>query len=165
MRVYISASWKQRERVRKVADTLRAAGHQVYDFTDSACRTLVLGIAEAREIPPEEYPENFDPARHVYAEYIQSVPDWRRAVLQNRAALRWCDAVVLLLPAGCDAHADWAFGVGLGKLTLVAGSPLAGDKTPTHMWADGFVARDDEVCGWLAREQQRFRPQIGRSNH
>jgi hypothetical protein len=141
-RVYISSSWKLRERVRDLAIVLRARGHEVYDFTDPACR-------KAEEIPPEKFPEQFDPEQHVYADYLNSNPYWRQAVEGNREALNWCDAVVLLLPSGMDAHADAYYGLGLGKRLAVVGHPKAGERTPTHMWAEAMFAHDYEVAGWL----------------
>lgn len=142
MNVYISSSWKNRERVRALAIALREAGHEVYDFTDPACRN-------APEIPPEAFPEQFDPERHVYAEYLD-VQHWRNAVAGNRLALDRCDAVALLLPCGNDAHADWAYAVGRGKRSCVVGAPRAGERTPSHWWADTFLADDGDVLGWLA---------------
>lgn len=142
MRVYLSSSWKNREAVRELAVVLRHCGHEVYDFTDPACR-------KSPEIPPERFPEQFDPARHVYADYIAAVPEWRIAVDANREALRWCDVVVLLLPCGCDGHADWAFAVGLGKYSCVVGHPKAGERTPTHLWADAILTNVTQVAPWL----------------
>ena len=144
MNVYISSSWKQREQVRALAVELRADGHEVYDFTDPACRNTP-------EIPPERFPEQFDPERHIYRDYIQSVPEWRDAVVCNRHALGWADVVVLLLPCGNDAHADWAYGVGVGKRSVVVGAPRAGDRTPTHMWADAILDHTTDVARWLKR--------------
>lgn len=143
MNIYISSSWKNRQRVREVAVALREYGHEVYDFTDPACR-------KTPEIPPERFPVQWDPEIGSYAEYITSVPEWRQAVECNRAALDRCDAVVLLLPCGADAHADWAYAVGRGKRSCVVGAPKAGDRTPTHMWADTILDYDDEITGWLA---------------
>lgn len=144
MNVYLSSSWKNREAVRTLAITLRSIGHEVYDFTDPACR-------KTEEIPPERFPEQFDPTRHLYCEYIRSNAYWRAAVFANREALERCDAVVLMLPCGNDAHADWALAVGLGKRTCVIGSPKAGERTPTHLWADAILQEDAlEVVGWLA---------------
>ena len=149
MNIYISSSWKNRERVRKLADALRDCGHVVYDFTDPKCR-------KAPEIPPEMFPEQFDPAKHLYAEYIHSVPHWRAAVEGNQEALQACDAVVLLLPCGNDAHADWAYAVGLGKKTIVVGSPKAGDRTPTHLWADAIVQDENlEIATTLYELEHR----------
>lgn len=138
MKVYLSSSWKNRDRVRALALRLRGAGHEVYDFTDPACR-------KAPEIPPEKYPEQFDPSVHVYREYITSVPEWRAAVEGNRAALDACDAVVLMLPCGNDSHADWAYAVGAGKWTLVAGQPRAGERSTTHLWGNAICDTDEEV--------------------
>lgn len=143
MRVYLSSSWKNRERVRAMAQVLRAFGHEVYDFTDPACRG-------APEIPPERFPDQFDPARHVYREYIQSEPHWRAAVVGNRQALGRCDAVILMLPAGNDAHADWALACGMGKISAVVGQPRAGERTPSHLWADAIMDRDEDAVPWLA---------------
>lgn len=139
--IYISASWKQRDRVRALANRLRGEGHEVYDFTDPACRNTP-------EIPPERFPEQFDPERHNYREYLTAVPEWRAAIECNRAALMRCSAVVLLLPAGADSHADWAFAVGRGVASAVVGGPRAGERTPSHMWADALLDTDDAAVAW-----------------
>lgn len=142
MNIYISSSWKNRERVRRLAVELRAHGHEVYDFTDPNCR-------KAPEIPPEAFPDLFDPLKHNYEQYITAVPHWRTAVECNRAALDACDVVVLLLPCGNDAHSDWAYGVGRGKKSCVVGCPKPGERTPTHMWADAFLFSEDCVAEWV----------------
>lgn len=142
MRVYISSSWKNRENVRTLAQILRTWGHVVYDFTDPACRTTP-------EIPPERFPEQFDPEQHVYREYLLAVPEWKEAVFCNREWLDSCDVVVLLLPCGNDAHADAYYALGKGKKLIVVGQPLAGDRTPTHLWADRIVDNFYEVLDAL----------------
>lgn len=135
MRIYISASWKQRQVVRDVAVRLRSEGHEVYDFTDPACRKVP-------ELPPERFNRMFDPAEGGYPAYLNSFPEFKAAMAENRAALDWCDAVLLILPCGLDATADWAYAVGKGKFTVVAGAPKKGERHPTHLWAD---ARDSTV--------------------
>lgn len=141
MKVYISSSWKNRQRVRALAEQLRGAGHEVYDFTDPASR----GVPE---IPPEAFTEQFDPDKHVYRRYIQR-SEWREAVMGNKRALDDCDVCVLLLPCGNDAHADWAYAVGRGRVTAVVGAPRAGERTPTHMWADVFLDEDADVVTFV----------------
>ena len=141
MKVYISASWKNRTNVRALAELLRVMGHEVYDFTDPACR-------QTPEIPPERFPGQFDPLRHTYAEYLDR-PEWRGAVEENRKAIQWCDVVLLLLPCGIDATADWAYGVGIGKRSLIVGSPRAGERSPVHLWADKIVRTWDEAVNEL----------------
>ena len=141
--IYISSSWKNRTRVRELANSLRAWGYDVYDFTDPACR-------KTEEIPPEKFPDQFDRDRHIYSEYIQSNPYWRAAVYANREALKQCAAVILLLPCGNDAHADWALAVGMGKPSCVVGESKSGDRTPSHLWADAIMPDDPlSIANWL----------------
>lgn len=143
LKIYIACSWKQRDRVRALAMALRRAGHDVYDFTDPACR-------DVPEIPPERFPEQFDPERGSYADYLRAVPEWADAVMCNRRALRRCDVAVLLLPCGADSHADWAFAVGAGKWTAVVCTQREGERTPSHLWADALLADDSAVAPWVA---------------
>ena len=141
--IYISSSWKNRECVRKLADQLSESGHSVYDFTNPKCR-------KTPEIPPERFPEQFDPDIHTYSQYIQR-PEWKAAVDENRSAIGRADLVILLLPCGNDAHADWALGVGMGKQSIVAGHPNKGDRSPVHMWADVILDSPDDVAGYIDR--------------
>jgi hypothetical protein len=143
LRVYLSSSWKNRERVRYLADAIRAQGHEVYDFTDPGCRE---GIPE---IPPEKFPEPFDPKKDLYRNYINSQPPWRQAVMRNKQALNNCDVAVLMLPCGQDAHADAYYALGLGRILAVVGQPKEGERTPTHLWADAILDHDNEVPTWL----------------
>jgi len=141
-RVYISSSWKNRDRVRALAETLRSAGHEVFDFTNPAHR-------QTPEIPPERFPEQFDPERHVYRAYLDAVPEWRAAVEENRRALERTDAVVLVLPCGMDAHADAFYALGRGAHLAVLGAPRAGERCPTHLWAGALLDADGDVLPWL----------------
>jgi len=143
LRVYLSTSWKNRVRVRALADAIRADGHEVYDFTDPKCREGVP------EIPPETFPETFNPAIMLYRDYITGTPAWRTAVMRNKEALIWCDVAVLMLPCGQDAHADAFFAAGASKMLVVCGQPLVGQRTPTHLWADAILDRDNDVPAWL----------------
>lgn len=106
-------------------------------FTDERCRDTPL-------IPPEKYPELFDPDKHRYKEYL-SKAEFKQAVDGNRRAIEASDIVVLLLPAGVDAHSDWAYGIGKGKVTIVVGHPIAGERHPVHLWAD-FMVDTEEEC-------------------
>ncbi len=140
--IYISSSWKNRDRVRALAVALRKRGHEVYDFTDPASR-------KAPEIPPEMFPEQYDVDKHDYAAYLSSVPHWRRAVYDNLDALRRCDLCILLLPCGADSHADWGVAVGAGKRSIVVGHPKSGERTPSHLWAEHIFVDEAEALLWL----------------
>ncbi|MFC1751565.1 hypothetical protein ACFLY5_00260 [Patescibacteria group bacterium] len=127
--VYISSSWKNRKKVRNLAVELRKFGFNVYDFTDRECRT-------EEEIPPEKFPEQFDPEVDNYWHYLNSREEWKNSVIGNKKALDTCDIVILLLPCGIDATADWAYAVGRGKTTYIIGHPPKGERSPTHLWAE-----------------------------
>lgn len=140
MNIYISSSWKNRDRVRAFAVALRSQGHEVYDFTDPLSR-------KAPETPPELFPAQFDPTKHNYAEYLDSVPNWRTAVYGNLAAIRRCDLCVLLLPCGADSHADWGVAVGAGKRSVVVGQP--GERTPSHLWSEKIIDSDAKALAYI----------------
>jgi hypothetical protein len=142
--VYISSSWKNRERVREVANLLRSKGFSAYDFTDPRCR-------ETEEIPPKKFPKQFDPEIHVYSYYLNR-PEWREAVEENRRTLNTCNAVILLLPCGIDATADWAYAVGRGVPSVVVGHPRKGERSPVHLWADAMVETVEEAVELLCTD-------------
>ena len=120
-----------------MAEMLRNHGFEVYDFTDSSRR-------KQEEIPPEKFPDQFDPEEHIYQEYLNR-PEWKNAVVENREALDNCVVVILLLPCGIDAHADWAYAVGRGASSIIVGHPNAGERSPVHLWADALIESDDEI--------------------
>jgi hypothetical protein len=151
MNTYISSSWKMREDVRALAVDLRGRGHEVYDFTDPKSRDGSI------EIPPEKFPDEFDPTKHRYAEYIQAVPEWKDAVMGNQAALDRCDLVILLLPCGNDAHADAFYALGAGKRLIVCGQPRKGERTPTHLWAEAIIDHWGLVGSYLTEVAGRWR--------
>ena len=141
MKIYISSSWKNHVAVRKMAERLRKDGHKVFDFTDATTRKVA-------ECPPERQQEPFDPAAHKsYATYMKSekAAYMYAAVMNNQEAIKWCDLVILLLPCGNDSHADWAYGVGLGKPSVVVGQPRKGEQSYTQLWADKILDNPDDV--------------------
>jgi len=142
MKIYISSSWKNREKVREMAIRLRKDGHEVYDFTDKDSR-------KAPECSPEDQQQPFDPEVHKsYAKYLKCERMYA-AVIGNQEAIQWCDLVILLLPCGNDAHADWAYGVGLGKRSVVVGQPRKGEQTYTQLWSDKILDNPDDIYGFL----------------
>jgi len=144
MKIYISSSWKNRGQVRVMALDLREMGHEVYDFTDPACR-------KTPEIPPEKFPEQFNPLKHDYRQYLNR-PEWRAAVSENREAIKWANLIILLLPCGIDATADWALGVGMGKVTVVVGHPVAGERSPVHLWAEKMFDDTNRLYKWIRND-------------
>ena len=141
MKIYISTSWKNRLLVRKLAEILRSHVHEVFDFTDPSCR-------KTYEAPQEMFPELFDPSQHIYSQYINR-EEWQAAVNENREAIKWADLIILLLPCGIDATADWALGVGMGKRTIIVGHPNKGERSEVHLWADVMLDSIDDIIPWF----------------
>ena len=148
MLIYISSSWKNRDRVREMANNLLELGYEVYDFTNPQCR-------KTEEIPPERFPNEFDPGCQIYSTYID-IPEYRDAVMENKEAIDRSHFIILLLPCGNDAHADWAYGLGKGKETVVVGQPRKGERSPVHLWADAIINRDEQVYGYLHKRAVRL---------
>ena len=139
--IFIAASWKQRERVRILADRLRKMDFGVYDFTDPHCRKV-------KEVPPESIAEDFNPEKEKYWDYVNK-KEWFAAVEENRINLDACSMLVLLLPCGMDAMADWAYVVGQRKPTFLVGNPQKGGKCLVHNWATGWFADDEQLINFL----------------
>jgi len=141
--VYIASSWKNREQVRALAEMLREDGFEPYDFTDPSCRT-------APELAPEKFPEEFNPDRHIYGTYLDR-PDWRADVEENKRHLDTADLVIMFLPCGVDATADWAYALGRGVPSVVVGSPRKGERSPVHLWATAMVENIPQLWQWLGQ--------------
>lgn len=128
-----------------MAIRLRKDGHRVYDFTDGNTRKI-------SECPPEMQQEPFDPEIHKsYAQYMKNEKAARMyaSVMNNQEAIRWCDLIILLLPCGNDAHADWALGVGMGKSSIVVGHPRKGEQSYTQLWSDKIIDNPDDVYKFI----------------
>lgn len=130
-----------RKTVRELSETLRRHGHEVFDFTDPNNRITP-------EAPPEQFPEKFNPEQHNYREFLNK-QIWRDVVNENREAIKAADLVIMLLPCGIDATADWALGVGLNKRTVIVGHPPAGTSSEVHLWADAMLDTVDDISPWI----------------
>lgn len=145
--VYIASSWKNVEKVRELADRLRALNISVYDFSDQRCRNIDQGAGAV---------EPFDPERESYEAHLRASPQFLRTVQENRSALHQCQICVLILPCGNDAHADWGYAVGAQKRTCIVGHPNKGDRTSTHLWASQFMDTLAGAAAWAENEMERL---------
>jgi len=148
MNIYISSSWKNRKEVRKLATSLINLSYTVYDFTNPNCR-------KTQEIPPELFPEQFDPDIHNYFDYLNR-PEWKAAVEENYQTIKSCNLIILLLPCGIDATADWALGVGMGKDSIIVGHLKKGDRSPVHLWTNKIVGTTDQAIDWILKGDYRY---------
>jgi hypothetical protein len=146
--IYISSSWKNKDKVRHLAELLRKNFEEVsvYDFTDPRCR-------RCPEVPPETLGSKFDSTKETYKNYLANTPDFLRlAVMENRAAIAKSDLIILLLPCGLDAHADWAFGVGMDKRSIIHGELQDGERVGVHLWAHAASSSEEELLDLVYRE-------------
>ena len=141
LKIYIASSWKNKAKVREIANQLRKDGHKVYDFTDPETRKV------PEELPPDAVRE-FDPEKHKYSEFIRN-RNFYASVMDNQEAIRKCDLVIMLLPCGNDSHADWAYGVGQGKASIVTGQPQKGGQSYTQLWADKIIDNPDDIYEYI----------------
>lgn len=153
-KIYIAASWKQRERVNKISKELSSRGHVVFDFTDNASRAEVnrhmcLDFPIYATSPKATYPERYDPTKQKYGHYLREMHEYDDVMKNNLAIIKKCDVCILLLPAGADSHADWGACVGASKITCVVGYPESGERSPCHLWADAFFQDDAELLDWF----------------
>jgi hypothetical protein len=91
--------------------TLRADGHEVYDFREPAPGQSGFSWAE---IDPRW--EAWTPAEMATA---LRHPIARRGFSWDMAALAICDACVLVMPCGRSAHLELGYAVGAGKWTAI----------------------------------------------
>ena len=138
MKIYVASSWRN-EIQDVVVATLRQVGHEVYDFKHPSPDNK--GFAWA-EIDPE------------WKDWTASA--YRKALEHSRAvegfgldmaALRWCEACVLVLPCGRSAHLELGWAAGAGKKTIAYAPPQLGRHEPELMYKklDGICVSIHEV--------------------
>lgn len=110
MKIYVASSWRNLMQA-AVVHTLRAAGHEVYDFKNPHPGDNGFSW---RSIDPNW--ENWTPAEHVEGLQHQIA---QAGFKNDMDALRECEACVLVLPCGRSAHLELGWAVGAGKKTYV----------------------------------------------
>ncbi len=101
MKVYVASSWHNKI-YPKVVETLRQAGHDVYDF-----RRQGGSDSNPSEMTSDRLLDFLDEPKV-------------RSIFQNDMdALIACDAVVCVLPCGRSAHLELGYGIGAGKRTVL----------------------------------------------
>ena len=110
-KIYLASSWRNAEQPSAV-ETLRAAGHQVYDFRH----------------PPGGIENGFrwsevDPAweswsARAYRDRLKH-PLAQQGFNSDFDGMKWADTGVLLLPCGRSAHLEIGWMAGAGKRTII----------------------------------------------
>lgn len=113
-RIYLASSWRNPYH-QTVVKSLRADGHEVYDFRNPT---------EGYDNPVEAFPHGFqwaelDPlwqhwSNRAYVQALQG-PVAERGYQSDWRAMQWANTGVLLLPCGRSAHLEAGYFVGAGK--------------------------------------------------
>lgn len=118
-KIYLASSWRN-ARQPEVLATLRAAGHEVYDFRDPVSHFRWDGIdADWEQWTTEQYLEGLKSPKADFG------------FNQDFGAMEWADVGVLLLPCGRSAHLEAGYFVGAGKRLVIA---LEGQEEPELMY-------------------------------
>lgn len=111
MRIYVASSWRNLYQP-AIVQALRSSGHEVYDF-----RSPKPGIEGFR------WQDAGGPESYRHGDCV-SVETYRKMLAHPRAAegyesdishVRWCDAVVYVLPCGRSASFEFGYAMGQGK--------------------------------------------------
>ena len=111
-RVYVASSWRNKY-FPDVVQSLRAAGHEVYDFRNPPSGS---GGFRWTDIDPDAPDWSFEQ----YSEGLRH-PTAERQFANDMEALEWADTCVLVLPSGRSAHteAGWCKGRGMKVVVYI----------------------------------------------
>lgn len=137
MKIYVASSWRN-DLQPHVVNIFRTYGHEVYDFRDSEGFSWHEIDSEWEQWGFDDYVKGLN---HDYA---------KRGFAKDMAALKWCDACVLVTPCGRSAHLELGWAVGAGKKTVVI---ITERQEPDLMYAmcDGIVESVGEACNVLSK--------------
>ena len=110
MKIYIASSWRNRNQP-AVVECIRAKGHEVYDFRHPPGGD---GLDSWRKVDPnwERWtPEEFRAAL--------KTPIAKASLSSDFDAMKWAEALVLVLPCGKSAHLELGWAIGQKKKTVV----------------------------------------------
>jgi len=110
-KIYLASSWRNIQQPEAVR-SLRAAGHEVYDF-----RNPPAGIENGfRWSELDEQWQSWSAA--TYREALKK-PLAQRDFNSDFDGMKWADVGLLLLPCGRSAHLELGWMIGAGKQTII----------------------------------------------
>jgi hypothetical protein len=146
MRIYVASSWRNEAAHRAAVDALTAEGHDVYDFRNPEPGDH--GFSWRQIDDDRSWLE--DPRR--FREGLKH-PVAQRGFALDMAALRSCDACVLVLPCGRSAHLELGWATGAGKRTIVLLDDPMSEPELMYLMCDAICVSLDEVVAELAGDE------------
>jgi hypothetical protein len=136
VKIYVASSWRNPEQPAVVA-SLRAAGHEVYDFRHPAPDNNGFSWSQ---VDPNwkgwSPPEMVEALQH---------PVSQAGFKLDMDALRWAEATVLVMPCGRSAHLELGFAVGDGQLTIAYLGAQPAEPELMYLMCDVLAVSMDEV--------------------
>ena len=125
MKIYVASSWRN-EAQPAVVETLRNAGHEVYDFRKPHLGPGRRGVGfHWSTIDPNW--QQWTPSQFKAALTTPLAAD---GMASDMMGLQWCDACVLVMPCGRSAHLELGWAIGANKRTII----LLSDGEPELMY-------------------------------
>ena len=130
MKIYVASSWRNLLHP-GIVHALKRCGHDVYDFRNPApgnegfsWKEIMPSYVLGGKVQPDEYREGL---RHPIA---------AAGYASDIAALRWCDAVVAVMPFGRSASWEFGYAMGQGKRGYVV---MLDDDEPDLMFSEATM--------------------------
>ena len=127
MKIYIASSWKNENVIYGIAELLRLWGHEVDAFCDTSSGRFVFHFSEIGDLSILD--------AITFLEHEKS----QRAYAEDKKWLDWCDAVLLVLPAGRSAHLEGGYAKGAGKKLYIFGGFPKGEFDVMYGLADRLI--------------------------
>ena len=144
-RIYVASSWRNAHQP-NVCEYLRVLGHDVYDFRDPI-QGSGFGWDAASPYSPETW------SVRQFREVLQT-PVASRGLSRDAAGLRWCTALVLVMPCGASSHLELGWAIAANKHTAV----YYPEKVPVQ--AELMVGLADAILDGATNDLERWIGQV-----
>lgn len=146
--IYVASSWRNAHQ-QAVVETLRGAGHEVYDFKNPAPGQK--GFAW-RDCGGEAAADGPGTGARTIPAYLEAVKSDRalEGFAYDKAALDWCDTCVLVLPCGRSAHLEAGYTAGQGKDTYFLLNEDKFEPELMYLLGHGCSTSIHEIIDWMS---------------
>jgi hypothetical protein len=133
MKLYVASSWRNILQP-DVVRTLRELGHEVYDFRHP--KPGDNGFTWKQVGAPTEFVDKVDPKTwRLLLQHPRAVDGYESDI----SHVRWCEAVVYVLPCGRSASWEFGYAMGQGKRGYVVAFE---DVEPELMFREAEIITD-----------------------
>lgn len=141
-KIYVASSWRN-EFYPSVVETLRKAGHQVYDFRHPPSGDPGFKWSNVDADYMEWTPQEFRDRLHD--------PKAERQFANDIEAMESCDTCVIVLPCGRSAHTEAGWFAGKGK-TVVPYIPIRQEPELMYKLFTAIACTEEELLRLLDEE-------------